>query len=92
MSEPAENYPLRSISVKPEAYSTALKIDRTLFLDLSLIGFDACAGLSFALWLFAAADSAGVIALGALAGTLVRLRPQGDRPKAVSKGLKLYAP
>jgi hypothetical protein len=67
---PHWDYPLRSISVKPEAYNVALKIDRTLFLDLSLIGFDACAGLSFALWLFAAADSVGVIALGALAGML----------------------
>jgi hypothetical protein len=67
---PHWDYPLQSISVKPEASGTALKVDRGLFLDLSLIGFDACVGLLLALWLFATADCVGVIALGALAGML----------------------
>jgi hypothetical protein len=67
---PHWDYPLQSISVKPEACRSPLKVDRGLFLDLSLIGVDACAGLVLALYLFATADCVGVIALGALAGIL----------------------
>jgi hypothetical protein len=67
---PHWDYPLQSISVKPEACRTPLKVDRRLFLDLALIGFDACAGLLIALWLFASVDCVNVIAVGALAGML----------------------
>ena len=39
---PHWDYPLKSISVKPNANNWALKINRRLFRDLALIGFDAC--------------------------------------------------
>jgi hypothetical protein len=67
---PHWDYPLQSISVKPETHTLALKLDRGLFLDLALIGFDACAGMALALWFFAAPGSITVIALGAFAGML----------------------
>ena len=67
---PHWDYPLHSISVKPGADNRALKLDRALIVDLASIGFDACAGLALALWLFATPGTLGVIALGALAGML----------------------
>ena len=60
-------YPLRAISRKPGANNRRV-IDRRLFLDLALIGFDACAGLLITIWLFATPATIGVIVLGALAG------------------------
>jgi hypothetical protein len=67
---PHWDYPLHSISVKPGADNRTLKLDRALVLDLTSIGFDACAGLALALWLFATPATTGVIALGAFAGIL----------------------
>jgi hypothetical protein len=67
---PHWDYPLQSISVTPGANNRELKLDRRLFLDLSLIGLDACAGFALALWLFATSGSVGLIAIGAIAGML----------------------
>jgi hypothetical protein len=67
---PHWDYPLHSISVKPGADNRTLKLDRALVLDLTSIGFDACAGVALALWLFATPATTGVIALGAFAGIL----------------------
>lgn len=64
---PHWDYPLRAIMLKPGA-NRRLLADPKLFLDLALIGFDACAGLSIAIWLFATHATIGVIVLGALAG------------------------
>jgi hypothetical protein len=67
---PHWDYPLKSISVKPNANNWALKINRRLFRDLALIGFDACIGIVLTLLLFASPSTIGVVALGALAGML----------------------
>jgi hypothetical protein len=67
---PHWDYPLKSISVKPNANNWALKINRPLFRDLALIGFDACIGIVLTLLLFASPSTIGVVALGALAGML----------------------
>lgn len=67
---PHWDYPLQAISVKPGADNRRLRIDRSLLLDLALIGFDACAGLAIAIWLFATSTTVGVVALGALAAIL----------------------
>jgi hypothetical protein len=65
---PHWDYPLQSISVKAGANNRKLKLNRQLFLDLFLIGFDACAGLALTLWLFATPENLVLIALGAIAG------------------------
>jgi hypothetical protein len=67
---PHWDYPLRAISVKSGANGRQLKVNRHLFVDLSLIGFDACAGLALAIWLFATPATIGAIVLGAIAGML----------------------
>ena len=67
---PHWDYPLQSISVKPNANNWALKINRRLFRDLALIGFDACGGIALTLLLFASPSTISVIALGAFAGML----------------------
>jgi hypothetical protein len=67
---PHWDYPLKSISVKPNANNWALKINRRLFRDLALIGFDACIGIVLTLLLFASPGTIEVVALGALAGML----------------------
>jgi len=67
---PHWDYPLRSIAIGKTADNRKLKISATLFRDLALIGFDACAGLALALLLFANATTAWVVALGAIAGML----------------------
>jgi hypothetical protein len=46
---PYWDYPLHSISVKPGADNRTLKLDCALVLDLTSIGFDACAGLALTL-------------------------------------------
>src|SRR3954447_12514318 len=65
---PHWDYPLRGITQKPGANNRRLLADPRLLLDLALIGFDACAGLSIAIWLFATPATIEVIVLGALAG------------------------
>lgn len=65
---PHWDYPLRALSVKEGAKKPISK--KELVLDLALVGFDGCAGLAIALWLFASADIIEVIALGACAGML----------------------
>jgi hypothetical protein len=67
---PHWDYPLRSISVGRGADNRSLRRSRDLFLDLMLIGFDACAGLGLAVWLFATSATLGVIILGACAAML----------------------
>src|ERR1700759_405772 len=67
---PHWDYPLKSISVKPNANNWALKINRRLFSDLALISFDACFGIVLTLLLLASPSTIGVVALGALAGML----------------------
>jgi hypothetical protein len=67
---PHWDYPLRSIAIGKAADNRKLKISATLFRDLALIGFDACAGLALALLLFANSTTAWVVALGAIAGML----------------------
>jgi hypothetical protein len=64
---PHWDYPLQAISVRPAAGSAALNLDRRLWVDLSLIALDACAGLAFAIWLFATPATLGAILLGAVA-------------------------
>ncbi len=65
---PHWDYPLRAISLKLGANNRRLTGDLRLYLDVALIGFDACAGLLIAIWLFATPAATGVIVLGALAG------------------------
>lgn len=67
---PHWDYPLRAITINPNADNRGLKIDRALFLDLALIGFDACAGLAITVWLFATSANIGAIVLGAFAAML----------------------
>ena len=67
---PHWDYPLQSISVRPDANNRALKMNRRLFRDLVLIGFDACAGIALTFLFFASPSTIGVIALGAFAGML----------------------
>jgi hypothetical protein len=67
---PHWDYPLQSISVGRGADNRSLRGSRALFLDLTLIGFDACAGLGLAIWLFATSATLGVIILGACAAML----------------------
>ena len=64
---PHWDYPL-PISLKPGANNLRPIMDRRLFLALAIVGFDACAGLLIAIWLFATPPTIGVIVLGALAG------------------------
>ena len=67
---PHWDYPLQSIAVGRGANNRSLTRSRGLFLDLTLIGFDACAGLGLAVWLFATSATLGVIVLGACAAML----------------------
>src|SRR6516164_148627 len=67
---PHWDYPLQSISVGRGASNRSLTRSRGLFLDLTLIGLDACAGLGLAVWLFATSAAIGVIILGACAAML----------------------
>lgn len=67
---PHWDYPLRAITLKRGANNRHLLVDRRLFRDFALIGFDACAGLLIAIWLFATPATIGVIVLGALAGMM----------------------
>ena len=64
---PHWDYPLQAISVRPGAESAALNLDRRLWVDLTLIALDACAGLVLAIWLFATPATMAAILLGALA-------------------------
>ncbi|GLR85827.1 hypothetical protein [Bradyrhizobium iriomotense] len=66
---PHWDYPLRAIRLKPGADNRRL-LDPRFLRDLALIGFDACAGLLIATWLFATPATIGVIVLGALAGMM----------------------
>jgi hypothetical protein len=67
---PHWDYPLRTISTEADADNRHLTLDRNLFLDLMLIGFDGCAGLAIAVWLFASPATGGAIALGAFMAIL----------------------
>jgi len=67
---PHWDYPLRSISVGKTADNRQLTIDTSLLRDLSFIGIDACAGLVFAVFVFATPTTAWAIALGAITGML----------------------
>jgi hypothetical protein len=64
---PHWDYPLQAISVRPAAGSRALNLDRRLWVDLTLITLDACAGLAIAIWLFATPATIEAILLGAVA-------------------------
>jgi len=64
---PHWDYPLQAISLRPAADSRALNLDRRLWVDLTLIALDACAGLAIAIWLFATPATIGTILLGAVA-------------------------
>jgi hypothetical protein len=64
---PHWDYPLQAISVRPGAGSAALNLDSRLWIDLTLIALDACAGLALAIWLFATPATMAAILLGALA-------------------------
>ena len=64
---PHWDYPLQVISLRPAADSRALNLDRRLWVDLTLIALDACAGLAIAIWLFATPATIGTILLGAVA-------------------------
>ena len=64
---PHWDYPLQAISIRPAAGSASLNLDRRLWVDLSLIALDACAGLALAIWLFATPATMGAILLGAVA-------------------------
>jgi hypothetical protein len=67
---PHWDYPLQSIAVGKGADNRRLNPDRRLMLDLIFIGADACAGLAFAIWLFATPATTAVVAIGAVAGML----------------------
>jgi hypothetical protein len=67
---PHWDYPLRSIAVGKTADNRRLTISGALIRDLFVIGFDACAGLALALFLFATPTTLWVVALGAMAGML----------------------
>ena len=67
---PHWDYPLQAISVRPAADSAALNLDRRLWVDLSFIVLDSCAGLAIAIGLFASPANIGAILLGALAAML----------------------
>jgi len=67
---PHWDYPLQSITVGRDADNRSLRRGRGLFLDLALIGFDACSGLALATWLFATSATVWVIILGACAAML----------------------
>jgi len=64
---PHWDYPLQAISLRPAADGRALNVDRRLWVDLTLIALDACAGLAIAIWLFATPATIGAILLGAVA-------------------------
>jgi hypothetical protein len=64
---PHWDYPLQAISVRRAAGSRAVNLDRRLWVDLTLIALDACAGLAIANWLFATPATSGAILLGAVA-------------------------
>jgi hypothetical protein len=66
---PHWDYPLQSISVAP-GQRNRLRLDKPLLQDVALIGFDACAGLAFAVGLFATPVTIAVIVLGAVAAML----------------------
>jgi len=61
---PHWDYPLQAVSIGADADNRDLRLDRRLIYDLMLIGFDACAGLAIAIWLFATPATIGAIALG----------------------------
>ena len=63
---PHWDYALQAISIRPAAGSASLNLDRRLWVDLSLIALDACAGLAIAIWLFATPPTMGAILLGAV--------------------------
>jgi hypothetical protein len=63
---PHWDYPLQAISVRPAGESRALNVNRRLWVHLTLIALDACAGLAMAIWLFATPATSGAILLGAL--------------------------
>ncbi len=67
---PHWDYPLQTISIGAKADNRHLTLDRNLIFDLMLIGFDACAGLAIAVWLFASPATRDLIVLGGLMAIL----------------------
>lgn len=66
---PHWDYRLRSMFRGADG-AAALPIDSGLFIDLGLIGLDACLGLLLAIWLFSTPATIVTILLGALGGML----------------------
>jgi len=66
---PHWDYPLRSISLGPGSRNE-FRLDRARLRDLTLIGFDAFAGMALAVYLFATPATVTVILLGAFAAML----------------------
>src|ERR1700682_2406054 len=66
---PHWDYPLRSISLTPGARNN-LRLSSALRRDLTLIGFDACAGLAIAIGIFATPSTVLAIMAGAIGGML----------------------
>lgn len=66
---PHWDYPLRSISLGPGSRNE-FRLDRARLRDLTLIGFDAFAGMALAVYLFATSATVTVILLGAFAAIL----------------------
>jgi hypothetical protein len=67
---PHWDYPLGSIALGMHADNRRLQLSRGVLIDLLKIGFDACAGLVLALWLFSTPASILVVGLGACAAML----------------------
>ncbi|MGY3410096.1 hypothetical protein ACVWZV_006209 [Bradyrhizobium sp. GM5.1] len=65
---PHSDYPLRSISIKRDR--SAVSVNWLLLRDLGMLAFDAAAGLTVALWLFAAPGAAVSVLFGAMGGIL----------------------
>lgn len=67
---PHWDYPLRSISLGRGANNRRLSFSSATLTDFAIIGFDACAGLGLALWMFATKASIWTIAIGAVSAML----------------------
>ena len=67
---PHWDYPLRSISLGKGANNRRLSFSTATLMDFAIIGFDVCAGLGLALWMFTAEGSFWTIAIGAFTAML----------------------
>jgi len=66
---PHWDYPLRSITSGPKARNN-LRLGGARLRDVSLIGFDALAGVALAVYFFATSATVALVSLGALAAML----------------------